>query len=362
MDRVLNFYPGPAALPIDALKEARDEMLNWKNTGMSVMEISHRSKQYEEVHNGTQELLKKLFNLPDNFKILLLQGGASLQFAMIPMNLLKSGETADYIVTGRFSNNAYKNAKKVTNVNLACTTEEDGKYFRIPKENEIKVTEGAKYVHLTSNNTIFGTQWKKFPDYSPVPVIADMSSDILSRKLDFKPFGLIYAGAQKNLGPAGVTVVIIREDLIEGSRDDLPDMLSYKTLAGKNSLFNTPSCYGIYIMHKVLKWVDSHGGLDFIEKQNEEKANMVYGLIDKYPDFFISKVEKESRSNMNVSFRLPNEEMEKKFISEAENQGIIGLKGHRSVGGIRISMYNANGVKEVKTLIDYMEDFYKTNG
>jgi len=362
MDRVLNFYPGPAALPVEVLEEARDEMLNWNNTGMSVMEISHRSKQYEEVHNSAQELFKKLFGLPDNYKILLLQGGASLQFAMIPMNLLKDGETADYIVTGRFSNNAYKNAKKIANINLAATTEEDGKYFRIPKEEEIKISEEAKYVHLTTNNTIFGTQWKSFPDYSPIPIVADMSSDILSRKLDFKPFGIIYAGAQKNLGPAGVTVVIIRDDLIEKSNDNLPDMLSYKALAGKNSLFNTPSCYGIYIMHKVLKWVDNHGGLDFIEKQNEKKANLVYGLIDKYPDFFISKVEKESRSYMNVSFRLPDEELEKKFITEAEKQGIIGLKGHRSVGGIRISMYNANGVKELKILTDYMEDFYKNNG
>ena len=362
MERVLNFYPGPAALPVEVLEEARDEMLNWNNTGMSVMEISHRSKEYEEIHNGAQELLKKLFNMPDNFKVLLLQGGASLQFAMIPMNLLKDGETADYIVTGRFSNNAFKNAKKVADVNLAATTEEDGKYYRIPKPDEININKNAKYVHLTSNNTIFGTQWKKFPDYSPIPLIADMSSDILSRKLDFKPFGLIYAGAQKNLGPAGVTVVIIREDLIESSRDDLPDMLSYKTLAGKNSLFNTPSCFAIYIMHKVLKWVDKKGGLDFIEKQNEEKANIIYGLIDKYPDFFISKVEKESRSWMNVSFRLPGEDLEKKFIDEAKSQGIVGLKGHRSVGGIRISMYNANGVKEVKILADFMEDFYRKNG
>ncbi len=362
MKRVLNFYPGPAALPVEVLEEARDEMLDWNNTGMSVMEISHRSKEYEEIHNGTQELLKKLFNMPDNFKVLLLQGGASLQFAMVPMNLLKEGETADYIVTGRFSNNAYKNAKKIANVNLAASTEEDGKYFRIPKLEEIKVSKEARYVHLTSNNTIFGTQWKSFPDYSPVPLVADMSSDILSRKIDFKPFGLIYAGAQKNLGPAGVTVVIIREDLIENSRDDLPDMLSYKTLAGKNSLFNTPSCFGIYMMHKVLKWVDSKGGLDFIEKQNEEKANIIYGLIDKYPEFFVSKVEKESRSYMNVSFRLPDEELEKKFLEEAQNNGIIGLKGHRSVGGIRISMYNANGVKEVKILAEFMEDFYKKNG
>ncbi len=362
MERVLNFYPGPAALPVEVLEEAREEMLNWNNTGMSVMEISHRSKQYEEVHNGTQELFKKLFNMPDNYKILLLQGGASLQFAMIPMNLLKSGETADYIVTGRFSNNAYKNAKKIAEVNLAATTEEDGKFYRIPKPDEIKINSNAKYVHLTSNNTIFGTQWKSFPDYSPIPIVADMSSDILSRKLDFKPFGIIYAGAQKNLGPAGVTVVIIRDDIIEKSRDDLPDMLSYKTLAAKNSLFNTPSCYGIYIMNKVLKWVDKNGGLDFIEKQNEEKAKMVYGLIDKYPEFFISKVEKDSRSNMNVSFRLPDENLEKKFLEEAEKQNIIGLKGHRSVGGIRISMYNANGVKEVKVLTDFMEDFYKRNG
>ena len=362
MKRVLNFYPGPAAIPLEAIEEAGDELVNWNDTGMSILEISHRSKQYEAVHNETKDLLRELLQIPDDFRILMLQGGASLQFAMIPMNLLKDHETAGYIITGNFSRNAYKAANVVSKVFTAASTEKDGKFYRLPETNELKTDENAVYYHLTSNNTITGTQWKVFPDFGSVPVIADMSSDILSRKIDFKPFGLIYAGAQKNLGPAGVTVVIIKDNLVERSRGDLPDILSYKTLVSKNSLFNTPSCFSIYMMNKVLKWVKKSGGIDFIERQNRKKAELVYGLIDKYPDFFQSKIEKESRSFMNVTLRLPDEKLEESFISEAEKQGIIGLKGHRSVGGIRISMYNANGINEVNTLAQFMEDFHHKNG
>jgi len=362
MERVLNFYAGPSALPQEVLEEARDEMLNWGSTGMSVLETSHRSKEYDRCHNEAIELLKEVFSVPDNFKVLLLQGGASLQFAMIPMNLIGDNQFADYIVTGNFSKNAFATASYVRKVNLAATTEEDGKYFRIPKQNELKLNSEAVYCHLTSNNTIFGTQWKDFPETGGVPIAVDMSSDILSSKIDFSSLGLIYAGAQKNLGPAGVTVVIIRDDLIDRSRDDVPDILSYKKHASKNSLFNTPNCFGIYIMGKVLKWVKKNGGLDFIEKRNRDKAELLYREIDKHPQFFKTRVEKESRSIMNVVFNLPSEELEKKFVAEAAEQGIIGVKGHRSVGGLRISMYNAHGVESIEKLVQYMEEFVAKNG
>ncbi|MFW6137710.1 MAG: phosphoserine transaminase [Spirochaetota bacterium] len=363
MARKLNFYPGPSALPAEALKAVQEELLEWDGTGMSVMEISHRSKEYDQLHNHTKALLKKLYQIPDDFEVVLLQGGASLQFAMVPMNILEENQSADYIVTGRFSKNAYKAGVSINkNVRLACSTEEDGKYLRIPSQQELELSSDAVYCHLTSNNTVAGTQWHEFPDTGSVPIVADMSSDIFSRKIDFSSIGLIYAGAQKNLGPAGVTVAIIRKDLIEQSKQGLPDILSYATLASKNSLYNTPPCFGIYVMNKVLSWAKNKGGLDFIENQNRQKADMVYSLIDQNPEFFKTGVEKNSRSMMNVTFRLPTEELESKFLSEAQDQGIIGLKGHRSVGGVRISMYNANGVKEVGTLIDFIKDFMKKNG
>ncbi len=362
MGRVLNFYAGPSELPLSALEEAKGELLDWQGTGMSVMEISHRSKEFEAVHNETIALLKKLFFIPDNYTVLLLQGGASLQFAMIPMNLLAAGNAASYVVTGRFSNNAYKTAKKVAEVHLAATTEEEGKYFRLPKQDEIDILGSSVYCHLTSNNTIFGTQWKSFPDAGGVPLVCDMSSDILSRKVDWSPFGLVYAGAQKNLGPAGVTVVVIRKDLVEKSRGDLPDILSYKVMADKNSLYNTPGCFSIYMMHKVLKWVEGIGGLDAVEKRNERKAALLYDVIDETPTFFLSRVEKESRSSMNVTFNLTTEELEAKFVSDAKAEGIIGIKGHRSVGGIRVSIYNSHDEKDTETVASFMKRFIETNG
>jgi phosphoserine aminotransferase len=362
MSRVLNFYPGPAALPQEALEEARDELLDWQKTGMSVLEISHRSKEFDALHNETIDLLKKIFEVPDNYSVLLLQGGATLQFAMIPMNLIEEGQTASYVVTGNFSKNAYKAAKALKPIHLACSTEKDGKYYRIPKEDEINIAPGSAYCHLTSNNTIFGTQWKSFPDYSDVPLACDMSSDILSRRVNFKPIGIIYAGAQKNLGPAGVTVVIIRNDLIDRSRNGLPDILSFKVLASKNSLFNTPCCFGIYMMNKVLKWVKKKGGLTFIEQQNEQKAKHLYDVIDENPEFFISKVEKASRSSMNVTFHLANEELEAKFVAEAKAEQIIGVKGHRSAGGIRVSIYNSNSLNNVRVAAQFMTKFAERNG
>ncbi|MBN2323783.1 MAG: 3-phosphoserine/phosphohydroxythreonine transaminase [Spirochaetes bacterium] len=362
MDRVLNFYPGPSELPLSALEEAKSEMLDWKGTGMSVMEISHRSKEFDEVHNETIALFRKLFFIPENYAVLLLQGGASLQFAMIPMNLIAAGSTASYIVTGRFSDNAYKTAKKVSGVHLAASTEKDGKYFRIPKPDEIGIREGSVYCHLTSNNTIFGTQWKSFPDVKGVPLVCDMSSDILSRKVDWGPLGLVYAGAQKNLGPAGTTVVVIRNDLVEKSSRDLPDILSYKVMADKNSLYNTPGCFSIYMMNKVLKWVERKGGLDAIQKRNERKAKLLYDVIDEAPDFFITRVEKESRSFMNVTFNLVSEELEAKFVADAKSENIVGIKGHRSAGGIRVSIYNSHDEKDSETVASFMKRFIKENG
>jgi len=362
MKRVLNFYAGPSALPLEALEEAKDEILDFQGTGMSILEISHRAKEYDKLHNETISLMKELFDIPENFEVLMLQGGASLQFAMIPMNLLGDNEKASYIVTGRFSNNAFKTAKTLRTIHLASTTEDDGKYFRIPEDEEIRVDPDSIYCHLTSNNTIFGTQWKRSPITGSIPIVADMSSDIMSRKIDFGPVGLIYAGAQKNLGPAGITVIIIRKDLVDRSRNDLPDILSYKVHVSKNSLYNTPSCFAVYMMNKVLHWVKNKGGLEFVEKQNEEKAKLVYEVIDKNPSFFINRVEKKSRSSMNVVFNLQTKDMESKFLEEAKNNGMIGLKGHRSVGGVRISMYNAHGIEDIKVLVDFMEDFVKKNG
>ncbi len=362
MSRVINFYPGPSALPLEALESAEQEIRDWRGTGMSVLEISHRSKEYVELHDGTKELFKKLLNIPEDYEILMLQGGASLQFAMIPMNLLGEDETAGYVITGSFSKNAYKAAGALKKVYCAASTEEDGKFFRIPGKKELNMEPGSVYCHLTSNNTIFGTQWKVFPDTGSVPLICDMSSDILSRRLDFKPFGLIYAGAQKNLGPAGVTLIIIRNDLVEKPGRDLPDILSYKVHAGKNSLYNTPSCFAVYMMNKVLKWVEKKGGLAVIEKQNEKKAELLYGAIDENPDFFKSRVVKESRSTMNVTFNLPSGELESEFVSEAQKERIIGVKGHRSVGGIRVSMYNAHGLDDIEVLVSFMKNFLSKKG
>jgi len=362
MKRVMNFYPGPSALPLETLEQAQRELLDWGGTGMSVLEISHRSKEYSAVHQEAIELLRGLYGIPRNFHILLLQGGASLQFAMIPMNLLGEGDAADYIVTGRFSNNAYKTAKTLKEVHLAASTEAEGKYFRIPKQDEIHIVKGSVYCHLTSNNTIFGTQWREFPDIEGVPIVADMSSDIFSRRIDFSGIGLIYAGAQKNLGPAGVTVVLIRDDLVKRALPSLPDILSYRTLVEKNSLYNTPCCFCVYMMRNMLKWVEKKGGLDFIEAQNKKKAEILYTLIDENSPFFLSRVEKESRSDMNITFNLTDDTLEARFIEDAASEGIIGIKGHRSVGGIRISIYNSHGVEDIERVADFMRRFANKHG
>lgn len=359
-ERIYNFNPGPAMLPLSVLEEAQKELLNYKDTGMSILETSHRAKSFENVIFGAEKLLKELLNVPDNYRVLFIGMGATGQFDMVPMNFLTEGKTADYIVTGSFAEKAYKEATKVGNVNIAGSTKEIN-FSRITKPEEIKLSDDSAYVHLTSNNTIYGTQWKEFPDFGNVPLVADMSSDILSRKIDVSKFALIYAGAQKNLGPAGVAVVIIRDDMIEKSNQKLPVMLKYDTYAKKDSLYNTPPVFPIYIVNLVLEWVKNNGGVEAMEKQNEEKANFIYDTIDGSNGFYKGHAEKDSRSLMNITFKLPNEDLDKKFIEEAAKAGLGGLKGHRELGGIRASVYNAMPKEGCQKLADFMRDFQKNN-
>lgn len=363
-NRVINFYAGPAALPLPALERARDELLDFAGTGMSVMEISHRSKDYEAVHNEAISLIRELLNVPDNFKILLLQGGGNLQFAMLPMNLLWGGRKADFIITGAWAKRAFKEAQIVNKEACRCIASTEGEKFkRLPWPDEIKVNPDATYVHFTSNNTIYGTQWKEFPETNGIPLACDMSSDFMWRPFDVRPFGFIYAGAQKNLGPSGVTVVLIRDDLLAQCRDDLPSMLKYKTHAEHNSLYNTPPTWGIYILRNVLAYNKSIGGLSAIEAANREKGRLLYGVIDKYPDFYRGYVSvPEHRSLMNVDFNLPTPELDELFVKEAKKEGMVGLKGYRDLGGIRVSMYNAVTVEQIRTLCSFMEEFVRKNG
>lgn len=359
--RVINFYAGPAGLPLPAIERAQAELLDFMGTGMSVMEISHRAKEYDAVHNEAIALVKELLAVPDDYKVLLLQGGGNLQFAMLPMNLLHSGRKADYIVTGSWAKKAFKEAKIVAGdaARVVATTEPE-KFKRLPRPAEIKVNADATYVHFCSNNTIYGTQWKAFPATGGIPLACDMSSDFMWRPFDVKPFGFIYAGAQKNLGPSGLVVAIIRDDVLAMCSDKLPTMLQYKVHADKNSLFNTPPCFSIYILRNVLAYNKSIGGLATIEKNNREKGRLLYGCIDAHPEFYRGYVTvPEDRSFMNVDFNLPGEELDAVFVAEAKKNGMVGLKGYRDLGGIRVSMYNAVTVDNVKTLVAFMEDFAK---
>jgi phosphoserine aminotransferase len=361
MKRVINFNAGPAAIPQEVLEKAQAEMLDWKGTGMSVMEVSHRSKEYEEMHNHAQASFKEIAGMGDDWKIIFLTGGASTQFFMLPMNLIPEGGSADYLVTGHWSKAAVKEAKRFGKIN-AISTEKDGGFRSILKQSEIKIDPASAYVHMTSNNTIFGTQWQYWPEVGSVPLVADMSSDIFSRPFPADKFSMIYAGAQKNLGPSGVTVVAIKEGFLATAKEDLPSMLSYKLQQTNNSLYNTPPCFSIYILDLTLDWVKKMGGLTGLEKINAEKARILYDAIDSSGGYFRSPVDKDARSKMNVVFRLGSEELEEKFVKEAKAAGIIGVKGHRSVGGIRFSIYNANLVENVKKSVDFMKDFQKNNG
>jgi phosphoserine aminotransferase len=358
--RIHNFSAGPAVLPLPVLEEAQRDLVSLPGVGMSVMEISHRSKTFEDLLNGAITDIRTLANIPENYKILMLQGGATLQFSMVPMNLLGGGATADYIDTGSWADKAIKEAKKVGTVNIAGTTKAD-KYTRIPAQSELKLTPGAAYVHITTNNTIEGTEWHTVPETGGSPLVADASSDMFHGPMDVSRFGLIYAGAQKNLGPSGVTLVIIREDLLARSTDALPIMLSYKVHAENNSLYNTPNTFGIYILGLTMKWLRAQGGLPAVARLNERKASKLYAEIDR-TGFYRGTAQKDSRSVMNVTFRLPSEELEKMFVKESTVAGLDGLQGHRSVGGMRASIYNAFPEEGVDALVDFMREFERKRG
>jgi phosphoserine aminotransferase len=358
MKRVHNYYAGPAALPLEALEFAQKELLDFENSGMSVLEISHRSKEYEKVHNEAAALVRELLAVPENYKVLWLQGGASLQFGMVPMNLLGPDKTADYINTGSWAKKAMKEAKLFGKPRWAASSE-DKAFTYIPTTFDFDPQ--AEYVHLTSNNTIEGTQWQTFPT-AAAPLVADMSSDFLWRPFDVKPFGLIYVGAQKNLGPAGVTLVLIRDDVLAKCNPNLTTMLKYGTHAGENSLYNTPPCFSIYMVRNVLRWVKAQGGLPAMEKQNRAKGGLLYGAIDGSGGYYKNPCDPASRSVMNVVFRLPSEDLEARFVAEGKAAGFIGLKGHRSVGGIRVSMYNAASVASITELCAFMKEFQRKNG
>ena len=360
MKRIRNFNAGPAALPLPVLEEIRDEFLDYKGCGMSVTEISHRSKWFDDVINSAIERVSRLLKLGEDFQILFIQGGASLQFCMIPMNISIPGKPVDYINTGTWSTKAIKEAKIQGKDVKVIASSEDRNFSYIPKG--FQVNKDSAYLHFTSNNTIKGTQWATFPDGGQVPLVCDMSSDIMSRPFDPRPFGLIYAGAQKNIGPSGTALVVIRKDMLARVPENLPTMLKYTTFTEKNSMFNTPSCFVIYTIDLVLKWLEETiGGLEEMERINREKAGLLYRFIDK-SDFYNGTAETDSRSMMNVTFRLPSEDLEKKFVADALKEGMGGLKGHRSVGGGRASIYNATGLEAVKDLVAFMAEFEKKEG
>ncbi len=371
MNRVMNFNAGPAALPLPALERAQAELVDFRGTGMSVMEHSHRGKDYEAVHDEALSLLRELAGVPGSHDVLLLQGGASMQFATVPMNLLSAGQTADYVVTGAWSEKAVSEAQCVAKlcggaVRVAATTGTgEGKeksYVRVPTAGELRVGEGAAYLHYTSNETIHGVQFTEVPDAGTVPLVCDMSSDFLGRRPEVSKYALIYAGAQKNIGPSGVTVVIAQKDLLARGRKDIPKIFQYRTHAENRSLYNTPPTFGIYLMRNVLAWVKDTGGIDAVEATNRAKANAIYGAIDAAPGFYRCPVERESRSVMNVVFRLPSEALEESFVSAAKKEGMLGIKGHRSVGGIRASLYNAVPLQWAVALAGFMATFAQKNG
>jgi phosphoserine aminotransferase len=359
-DKIYNFSAGPAVLPQPVLEEAQRDLLALPGVGMSIMEISHRSKTFDDILEQAKANLKELLGLPDNYHVLFLQGGASLQFSMIPMNLLPEGGSADYIVTGSWGQKAVKEARREGAVNIAGSTE-DGNFARVPQQDELKLDPHAAYVHFTTNETIHGVEWKTEPEVGDVPLIADTSSDMLSRPIAVEKYALIYAGAQKNMGPSGVTLVIIRDDLLQRIPEGLHTMLDYRTQVKNNSLYNTPNTFGIYIVNLVCKWLKEKGGLTGMQAENEVKAKILYDAIDETA-FYRGHADADSRSLMNVTFRLPSEELEKQFAKEATAAGLDGLKGHRSVGGIRASIYNAFPRTGVEALVSFMKEFEKKNG
>ena len=358
-DRIFNFSAGPSMLPVSVLEKARDEMLNYNGSGMSVMEMSHRSKVYDEIIKDAEKLLREVMSIPENYKVLFLQGGASLQFASVAMNLMKTGK-ADYVVTGQFSGKAYKEGQKYGDAHLAATTKDEN-FTRIPRQEELDLRPDADFVHICFNNTIFGTKWDYIPETGNVPLVADMSSCILSEPVDVSKFGLIYAGAQKNVAPAGLTIVIVREDLL---RDDLdatvPTVCSYKVMAENESMYNTPPCYPIYVCKLVLEWIKDLGGLEKMAEINKAKAAKLYACLDN-SKMFTNPVKPECRSMMNATFRAEDDEINAKFVKESKAAGLENLKGHRSVGGMRASIYNAMPAEGVDKLVAFIEEFEKNN-
>jgi len=354
--RLFNFNPGPSQLPLEVLEEVESNVVSFHGSGIGVMELSHRGPDFNEVIAKTEANLRGLMAIPDEYFVLFTTGGATNQFSMVPMNLLPEGMVANYIISGSWAEKACDEAKKFGSVHIAASSKDRG-FSYIPTD--LKVSSDPAYLHFTSNNTLYGTQFKKEPESDAV-FVCDASSDILSKKIDVEKYGLIYAGAQKNLGPAGVTLVIIRKDLLERSSDKLPVMMNYNTYAKSSSLYNTPPVFAIYVMGEVLKWIKNEGGLAVIEKRNKEKADILYNMIDS-TDFYRGTAEKDSRSMMNVTFRLPNEKLEERFLQEAEKKNFLGLQGHRSVGGVRASIYNAFPVEGVEKLGEFMKRFEESS-
>jgi len=359
MARAHNFNAGPAGLPLPALERAQRELLDFEGTGMSIIEHSHRGKAYEAVHGEAISLIKELLSVPDDYHVLFLQGGASQVFATLPMNFLPAGKSADYLVTGGWAEKALEEAQRVGTARAAANTAVNKSFTRIPRQADLALDPAAAYVHMTTNNTLFGTQWHWLPEVGAVPLVADMSSDFMWKPFDVSKFGMVYAGAQKNIGPSGVVVVLVRKDLVDAGRKDIPIIFRYATQAANNSLYNTAPTFSIYLIRNVLAYTKEIGGLAEIERRNLRKAGLLYSTIDENPEFFRAPVEKESRSTMNVVFRLPSEELEKRFVAEAAKQHMVGLAGHRSTGGIRASLYNAVPYESVEALVSFMKDFAK---
>ena len=360
MSRVYNFSAGPSMLPEKVLKTAAEEMLDYKGSGQSVMEMSHRSKTYQQIFDETEALLREIMNIPDNYKVLFLQGGASTQFAMIPLNLMNKNNKADFVITGQWAKKAYKEAARYGTANVVASSE-DKTFSYIPKLDKATFTPDADFFHICVNNTIYGTKWNTFPETGDVPLIGDISSCILSEPIDVTKFGMLYAGAQKNMAPAGVTIVIIREDLIGNAMDITPTMLNYSTHSENGSMFNTPPCYCIYVAKLVLEWIKNDiGGLEKMKELNEKKAKLLYDFLDS-SEMFRGTVVAEDRSLMNVPFVTGNDELDAKFVKEATAAGFVNLKGHRSVGGMRASIYNAMPIEGVEKLVDFMKAFEAAN-
>lgn len=356
--RVYNFSAGPSMMPVEVLEKASKQMLNYQNSGMSVMEMSHRSASYLEIFEHTKELLKKVMNIPDNYKIVFIQGGATQQFSMVPLNLMKN-KKADYIITGAFSKKAATEAKKYGDVHVVYDGSSND-FKHIPTQEELILDSNASYVHLCANNTIFGTEWKYIPDTRGVPIVADMSSNILSKPIDVSKYGMIYAGAQKNMGIAGLGVAIIKEDILQQVSDTTPVLLDYKLMIEHDSMYNTPPAYAIYVLGLMLEWIDEMGGLVEMEKRNIKKATLLYDYLDQ-STFYKAHSNKDNRSLMNVTFTTPNKDLDAKFVKEATELGMVNLKGHRSVGGIRASIYNAMPLEGVETLVTFMKQFEEEN-